>query len=147
MSDIIRAMKNCFNVRCFSLKLFKFFYKEVPFEVKMSCDEHTMCSIWYYNRTGMFEIELGNRLSKIEKLTGLLHEVGHYKDYKKLKNYNMLIYMNSENQEKRREKRAWKEAIRFSDKYKIPIDFKVAKEWLATYDTSYKVLCNRSKSQ
>ena len=85
-------------------------------------------------------IDIGTYPNKKQKNTALLHELGHYVDFKKL---NRSVSSIRKNTTINQEKKAWKYCLRLSDQYNIPIDLPKAKEWLATYGATYKVLDNR----
>lgn len=82
-------------------------------------------------------ITIGKFRSKKTLYTALLHEVGHYRDH-------MIVGQRfKKNGDKQCEKAAWKWALRFSDKYEIPINAEIAQLWLLTYKAKYRCLDNR----
>jgi hypothetical protein len=140
---IITAILNCINLRSF--RYLRILYNEFPYKVYTTKDDY--CSINYNSSDPDFWINVSGKYSTLQKSGALLHEIGHYIDYMNLSGgYSIRDYMRSDSKEIHREKTAWKNAIRLSDKYNIKIDFDHAVECLGTYGTSYKVLENRSNN-
>lgn len=84
-------------------------------------------------------IRLGLKdLNKQQIVTALLHEIGHYIDFKKdIKNIKCHT--------KSTEKRAWKIAIQLADKYGIKLDADLATAWLKSYGATSTKLKQYSK--
>lgn len=80
-------------------------------------------------------IMIRKNLEKEKLWTVLLHEVGHLKDCEVLKE-QYWRNQHSMKQTKKREKMAWKYALSFSKKYKLPIQLDFAIECLGSYDNA-----------
>jgi hypothetical protein len=87
------------------------------------------CSINYGFFRGYY-IVVGLDMSNLKCNTGLLHEIGHYIDFKKRG-----IKTDSKTETRRAEILAWKYAIELSKQYDIPICPATARKWLNTYKT------------
>lgn len=145
MSQFLRTIRNCIMMGSLSPRLFRLLYAECP--IPISREFGSQCHIWYNEPSGRQWIVIGFGQAKKESITALLHEIGHYVDFKSLKNFDQGKYMRSEKVQKVMEKKAWKNAIRLSDKYGIDICYKTAVKWLGTYGASYKTLSNRACNQ
>lgn len=128
-----------------SPRLFRLLYIECP--IPISRDFSNSCYIWYNEPSGRQWITICFGETKKESITALLHEIGHYIDYKSLKGYSLGKYIRSKKVEMKKEKKAWKNALMLSDKYDIDICYKTAEKWLGTYGASYKTLSNRASNQ
>lgn len=137
MKQFLNTIKNCMRLRTFSF--FNVLYNEVDVEVdRIGYTE--LCIFTYDSEFDIpLRISIGKNMSKRTMITGLLHEVGHMKDFEKMKTTKKYLSRPTEV----REKIAWKNCIRLADKYNIKLDLKSAQKWLGSYNTNYKVLDNR----
>jgi len=120
-----------------SPKVAKFLWNECPLKIYLSSQED-VATYWYDGTWSKpIHIELGKFRSRKLRYTALLHEVGHYKDH------TILKHRFRKSDQKKCEKAAWKWALRFSEKYQIPINLEVARLWLNTYGAKYKCLDNK----
>ena len=141
MNKILTLFFNLLRLRTFDPKVVRFLWNE--------CD----IKIFRYGiGNGAFRnylldsfyppcIDIGKSISYVEKMTTLLHEVGHYKDYKLIPDKHLESFFNND---KRCEKSAWKHAVRFSDKYNIAINNKTSLNSIKSYGCSYRVLEKRA---
>lgn len=92
-----------------------------------------------YNRLTQKTVKIGLSagMNELKIATSLLHELGHVMDYGNRFNYIIANY------QKNSEKRAWRNAIKLSEQYNIPIDYDFAAQCLASYGMKYIRLENR----
>ena len=132
MNQLCNTFMNCVRLRSF--KYFKLLHRECDIKV-------TKVDVPYSTFYWDLYITIGNYGTNKEVTTALLHEIGHYIDFKKQKTKKR--YNKSSIIEK--EKRAWKYALRLADEYNIKIDYVAASRWLGTYGATYRVLTNKIK--
>lgn len=133
---------NCLSLRSF--KYFKILYVEFPHDVFLI--DTNAYEIWHSKNDKSYWINISKFEKNLNRNTGLLHEIGHYIDYKK-QSISTWDYINNSNKEKHREKQAWKWAIRLSKQYDIPICAKTARKWLSSYGAEYAVLNNMVRNK
>jgi hypothetical protein len=143
MSKFFITVINCLKLKSFSL--FTVLLNEVPFIIKRSNKKNK--ASFHYTSTGLYGITVGKFISRKELNTALLHEIGHFIDFKKIKNRKGIIFafkkFNSSNYLKQGEKNAWKYALYLEKKYNKKICYNVARLWLKSYNTSYARLDNK----
>jgi len=98
--------------------------------------------IYWFNDGSIREIMIGKMRNREEVISALLHEVGHYKDIKKLGPVRFKRMPMKE-----QERSAWKWAIKFSKQYDLEMDYQISVEWLGTYKASYRCLENLASNQ
>lgn len=137
MKQLLLTIRNCIKLRTF--RYFKVLHNHVNIPINRIKDKNFGCFNYKINQYKPLQIKIGKCDNKLILNTLLLHEIGHLLDHNKRHHYHN--YHKYHNQ-KKREKAAWKECIRLSNKYKIHICPNQANTWLSTYNTSYKTLEN-----
>jgi len=141
MKQLILTIRNFWSVGVWNTNMFRFLYKECSIPVYRIREDNTGLFWWYNDQVTPWKIEISRKMDKIEVATTLLHEVGHLKDFNKMRKKFKLM------PKKKSEKSAWKWAIRFSRDYELEINGKLAIEWLGTYKAEYKCLENLAARQ
>ena len=141
MDRIIITFINC--VKLMSFKYWKLLYNEFPYKISVKLQKRC---VFFYCRYENPYIHMGILLTRKEQSTALLHEIGHYINYSRLKANNLSDRFDKQEKvyDKREEKNAWKWAVRLSRKYNLEMCPDKASEWLGTYGFKYKVLYNLS---
>lgn len=143
MSRFFITVINCLKLKSFSL--FTVLLNEVPFIIKRSNKKGS--ASFSGTSTGLYWITLGKFISRKELNTALLHEIGHFIDFKKIKKRKGIIFaikkFNSSNYLKQCEKNAWKYALYLEKKYNKKICYNSARLWLKSYNTNYARLDNK----
>lgn len=127
---------NMFTMRRIHIKYLLLLIRFRNVDIQTHNDHNETCRIIYNHDFPQSTILMSRKLSRINFDTALLHELGHYIDFKS----NSKVLKRSA---KAIEKSAWKNAIKLSDTYNIPICYTTAKRWLKTYDASSAFLNKR----
>jgi len=130
-----KGLYYCFKFQLFSWGMFRVFskYSYIPFiktdkchgSFKYLCGDNGKSYKPYI-------IEIGSGILKQELSMVFLHEIGHLMDYLESNGYYYTMKFKPY-ETKITEKNAWKNAIKLSNQYNIPIDKKVAQKWLSSY--------------
>ena len=141
MKQLFLTINNLMEMHIYSIKLFKFLYYECDVPIRRIREPDRGYFEWDNDQKTPLKICISRKMTKIEAITTLLHEVGHLKDFKKLREKFKPM------PQKKCEKSAWKHAVRFSRDYNMEIDGKLAMRWLSTYQAKYKCLENLAARQ
>lgn len=144
MKQLWLTINNIITLRSFDINLYRFLYNECTVPVyRVKIDDYGWFGYVIYpdKTTKPLRIDIGVHPSKILIVTTLLHEVGHLKDNVSWKDkYDSAPTI-------KKEKSAWKWAIKFSQQYNLEIDYQNSIRWLGTYKAKYRRLENLAFNQ
>lgn len=126
-------------IRRFDKKTWNFLYNEVDILVYVR-DQYGAYFRWGNGKSPLITLPKSERHLDSHMWSSLLHETGHYKDYKYKGEAKFRKMGEDKSQRLDLEIMAWKLAIKLSKKYKIDIDPEISLSWLNSYDVTWKPL-------
>lgn len=130
---MIQFLKNVYHVRILSWSMVKLLW-DFRFMPIIATDRFPTFDAGYqFNKNGPVLIFFSKHSTKNERITAILHELGHFLDLSN-KSYKWGCSKIQDHVWKK-EKAAWGHAINLSKKYNIQFSKDMAISWLSTYRT------------